>query len=195
MKSARPCTPIAPLHACSMLIRWTLCHRSLCGRIWESKNISHIDVESSSRACDRRRGWARTRKAVARSCGRSVSRPCSARVVVRRASRLCMHFVVAHARVVAWAWVDFMTILLYFRMHGVFGLIIHARHSNFPETQPPKNRSISRVSARRSCGAHWSRCRLVGSDRGPGEPSPTVWYRDSYPRRNIARAGSADTRI
>ena len=39
-------------------------------------------------------------------------------------------------------------------------------------------------------GAHWSRCRLISSDRGPGEPPSTgVWYRDSSPRLKLARAG------
>jgi hypothetical protein len=67
-----PCTPIPPLHACSMLTCLPLCHRSLLGRIFESKNISHIGVDSARRACHLRRGRARAREAVARGLGRSV---------------------------------------------------------------------------------------------------------------------------
>ena len=67
-----PCTPIPPLHACSMLTCLLLCHRSLLGRIFESKNISHIGVDSARRACHLRRGRARAREAVARGLGRSV---------------------------------------------------------------------------------------------------------------------------
>ena len=69
---ARPCTPIPPLHACSMLTCLPLCHRSVLGRIWESKNISHIGVDSVGRACDPRRGRGRAREAVARGRGRSA---------------------------------------------------------------------------------------------------------------------------
>jgi hypothetical protein len=67
-----------PLHTISFLAslldadRLPLCLRSVLGRIWESKNFSQIDVESASRACDRRRGRARAREAAARRCGRSV---------------------------------------------------------------------------------------------------------------------------
>ena len=67
-----PCTPIPPLHACSMLTCLLLCHRSLLGRIFESKNISHIGVDRARRACHLRRGRARAREAVARGLGRSV---------------------------------------------------------------------------------------------------------------------------
>ena len=38
-----------------------LCHRSVLGRIWESKNFSHTDVDSAGRACDPRRGRGRAR--------------------------------------------------------------------------------------------------------------------------------------
>ena len=79
MQCARPCTPIPPLHACSMLTRWTLCCRSLLGRIWESKNIPHIVVGSASRSCGHCWGRGRARKALARGCGRCVLLPCSAR--------------------------------------------------------------------------------------------------------------------
>jgi hypothetical protein len=77
-----------PLHTISFLAslldadRLPLCLRSVLGRIWESKNFSQIDVESASRACDRRRGRARAREAAARRCGRSVffaARHCPAR--------------------------------------------------------------------------------------------------------------------
>ena len=73
MRCARPCTPIPPLHACSMLTRWTLCRRSLLGRILESNDILHTGVGSESRAYARCRDRARAREAVARGCGRSVS--------------------------------------------------------------------------------------------------------------------------
>jgi hypothetical protein len=79
VQCARPCTPIPPLHACSMLTRWTLCCRSLLGRIWESKNIPHIVVGSASRSCGHCWGRGRARKALARGCGRCVLLPCSAR--------------------------------------------------------------------------------------------------------------------
>ena len=55
-----------------MLTCLPLCHRSLLGRIFESKNISHIGVDSARRACHLRRGRARAREAVARGLGRSV---------------------------------------------------------------------------------------------------------------------------
>ena len=100
MRCARPCTPIPPLHACSMLTRWTLCRRSLPGRILESNDISHTGVGSERRAYARCRDRARAREAVARGCGRSVScmacsgrqcRPRSKRVVAARAlSCTCM---------------------------------------------------------------------------------------------------------
>ena len=73
MRCARPCTPIPPLHACSMLTRWTLCRRSLPGRILESNDISHTGAGSERRAYARCRDRARAREAVARGCGRSVS--------------------------------------------------------------------------------------------------------------------------
>ena len=38
--------------------RMPLCRRPLLGRILESKHMSHIDVGSERRACDRRRGRA-----------------------------------------------------------------------------------------------------------------------------------------
>ena len=67
-----------PLHTHSIparlleLTRCTLCHRSVLGRIWESKNFSHIGVDSAGRACDPRRVRGRARKAVARGRGRSA---------------------------------------------------------------------------------------------------------------------------
>jgi len=76
---ACPCTHIPSLHACSMLTRWPFCHRSLCGRIFESKIISHSGAESAGRASDRRRGRGGGREAAARGCRRSVLLPCSAR--------------------------------------------------------------------------------------------------------------------
>jgi hypothetical protein len=57
--------------------RMPLCRRSMLGRIFESKHISHIDVESASRACDPPRGRGRAREALARGRGRFVSWPCS----------------------------------------------------------------------------------------------------------------------
>ena len=78
VKYARACTPIPPLHACSMQTCLPLCHRSVLGRIWESKNFSHIGVDSAGRACDPRRGRGRAREAVARGRGRSVLLPCFA---------------------------------------------------------------------------------------------------------------------
>ena len=88
MQSARPCTPIAPLRAsaCSMLTRWTVCHRSLCGRIFESKNISCSVVESAGCASDRRRGRGGACEAAARGCRRSVPAACSARRCLARKS-------------------------------------------------------------------------------------------------------------
>jgi hypothetical protein len=53
--------------------RMPLCRRSMLGRIFESKHISHIDVESASRACDPPRGRGRAREALARGRGRFVS--------------------------------------------------------------------------------------------------------------------------
>ena len=56
--------------------RLPLCHRSVLGRIFESKNMSHTDVDSAVRACDLRRGRGRAREAVAHGRGRSVLLPC-----------------------------------------------------------------------------------------------------------------------
>ena len=70
-----PCTFARLLNA----DRMPLCRRSMLGRILESKHISHIDVESASRACDPRRGRGRAREALARGRGRFVSWSCSAR--------------------------------------------------------------------------------------------------------------------
>ena len=67
-----------PLHTHSTLARLLdadrlpLCHRSVLGRIVESKNFSHTDVDSAGRACDPRRGRGRAREAVARGRGRSA---------------------------------------------------------------------------------------------------------------------------
>jgi hypothetical protein len=68
--------------------RMPLCRRPLLGRIFESKHISHSAVESARRACDRRRGRARAREALARGCARCVPFGRALYVVVRRASRL-----------------------------------------------------------------------------------------------------------
>ena len=69
-----------PLHTHSTLAclldadpLWTLCRRSLLGRILESNDILHTGVGSKSRAYARCRDRARAREAVARGCGRSVS--------------------------------------------------------------------------------------------------------------------------
>ena len=85
--------------ACAMLTCCSACRRTMRGRIFESKNISHIGVDSARRACHLRRGRARAREAVARGLGRSVL--CRVLCVSSsgaqdRASRLRMHFVVAH---------------------------------------------------------------------------------------------------
>jgi hypothetical protein len=50
--------------------RMPLCRRPLLGRIFESKHISHTAVESARRACDRSRGRARAREALARGFAR-----------------------------------------------------------------------------------------------------------------------------
>ena len=90
-----------PLHTHSTLARvleltcWTVCHRSLCGHIFESKNISHSVVESAGCASDRRRGRGGRAKPP-RAVAAALCLPHARRVVVRRASRLRMHFVVAH---------------------------------------------------------------------------------------------------
>ena len=75
----RPCIVHCTLARLLDADRMPLCRRSMLGRILESKHISHIDVESASRACDPRRGRARAREALARGRGRLVSWPCSAR--------------------------------------------------------------------------------------------------------------------
>ena len=80
----------------SMLTRMPLCRRSLCGRIWESNIIPHIVVGSASRSCGHCRGRARVRRVLARGCGCCVLLCGALRVLVWRASRLCMYFVVAH---------------------------------------------------------------------------------------------------
>ena len=69
--------------AFAMLTCCTLCRRSLRGRIVEPENISHIDVDTSERACDPPAGRGRAREAVARARGRSVLQACSARVAQR----------------------------------------------------------------------------------------------------------------
>ena len=79
MRCARPCIAHCTLARLLDADRMPLCRRSMLGRILESKHISHIDVESASRACDPRRGRARAREALARGRGRLVSWPCSAR--------------------------------------------------------------------------------------------------------------------
>ena len=79
---------------------------------------------------------------------------------------------------------------LQYRMHAVFGPIIHARHSNFPKTQP--DIAPSRGAAGRACtelGAQRSWRRLIGSARGSSEHSVIVWYGGSLPRLKLARAG------
>jgi hypothetical protein len=86
VKCARPYIPIPPLQACSMLTCWTVCHRSLCGRIFESKNISCSVVESAGCASDRRRGRGGACEAAARGCRRSVPAACSARRCLARKS-------------------------------------------------------------------------------------------------------------
>ena len=68
-----------------------------------------------------------------------------------------------------------------------YRLITHARHAKYPRTGFRSHHSAWPATPR-SCGVHWSRCRLIGSDRGPGEPPSTVWYRDSSPRLKLARA-------
>ena len=70
-----------PAHsAFAMLTCCPICRRTLRGRIFDSKNTPHILVESARRACESSAGWARARESVARGCGRSVLRPCSARM-------------------------------------------------------------------------------------------------------------------
>ena len=69
-----------------MLTCWTVCHRSLCGRIFESKNISCSVVESAGCASDRRRGRGGACEAAARGCRRSVPAACSARRCLARKS-------------------------------------------------------------------------------------------------------------
>ena len=73
--------------------------------------------------------------------------------------------------------------------HG-YRLITHAKHprTGFRSHQLAACRCGMAGDAAVKCGAHWSRCRLIGSDRGPGEPPSTVWYRDSSPRLKLARA-------
>ena len=77
-----PCTFKRPLDA----DRMPLCRRPLLGRIFESKDISHSAVESARRACDRRRGRARAREALARGCARCVLSSCFVRRRLARKS-------------------------------------------------------------------------------------------------------------
>jgi hypothetical protein len=72
VKGARPCIAHCTLARLLDADRMPLCRRSMLGRILESWHISHIDVESASRACHLRRGRARAREAVARGLGRSL---------------------------------------------------------------------------------------------------------------------------
>ena len=108
-----------PLHThstlarlCSMLTRWTLCRRSLLGRILESNDILHIGVESARRACDPRLGRGGGRAQRPRAVAAVVCFGGALRVLVRRASRLRMHFVVAHVLMVACPWMNSIIILL-----------------------------------------------------------------------------------
>jgi hypothetical protein len=81
-------------------------------------------------------------------------------------------------------------------MHAVFGPIIHARHSNFPKTQP--DIAPSRGAAGRACtelGAQRSWRRLIGSARGSSEHPVIVWYGGSVPRLKLARAGRRHTHL
>jgi hypothetical protein len=81
-------------------------------------------------------------------------------------------------------------------MHAVFGPIIHARHSNFPKTQP--DIAPSRGAAGRACtelGAQRSWRRLIGSARGSSEHPVIVWYGGSLPRLKLARAGRRHTHL
>ena len=48
------------------------------GRIFDSENMAHIDVDIGSRACDPPAGRGRAREALARARGRSVLQRCSA---------------------------------------------------------------------------------------------------------------------
>jgi hypothetical protein len=85
---------------------------------------------------------------------------------------------------------------LQYRMHAVFGPIIHARHSNFPKTQP--DIAPSRGAAGRACtelGAQRSWRRLIGSARGSSEHPVIVWYGGSLPRLKLARAGRRHTHL
>ena len=67
--------------------RMPLCRRPLLGRIFKSKHISHTAVESARRACDRSRGRARAREALARGCARCVLSSCFVEIVRRRLAR------------------------------------------------------------------------------------------------------------
>ena len=186
-----PCTPIPPLHACSMLTCLLLCHRSLLGRIFESKNISHIGVDSARRACHLRRGRARAREAVARGLGRSVL--CRVLCYPRPARKPPVHGICC--RTFVSCRVPFSGIYIYIVYKCVCPWLSadHSRETSengisIPSTRGMPMRHMAGDAAVK-CGAHWSRCRLIGSDRGPGEPPPTVWYRDSSPRLKLARAG------
>ena len=50
----------------------SLCRRTMRGRIFESKNMAHIDVDSGSSACDPPADQGRAREALARARGSSV---------------------------------------------------------------------------------------------------------------------------
>ena len=82
---------------------------------------------------------------------------------------------------------EFISVLYTNSCARSYRLITHARHAKYPRTGFRSHHSAWPATPR-SCGVHWSRCRLIGSDRGPGEPPSTVWYRDSSPRLKLARA-------
>ena len=193
MQCARPCTPIPPLHACSMLTRWTLCCRSLLGRIWESKNIPHIVVGSASRSCGHCWGRGRARKALARGCGRCVLLPCSARRCPARKSpthALCRRACV-NGRGPLGGFHNYILILSNAR-----GLQLDNSPSTLEFPESAADIAPSRVlGARRSCGAQWSWRRLIGSARGSSEHPVIVWYGGSLPRLKLARAGRRHTHL
>jgi hypothetical protein len=193
VQCARPCTPIPPLHACSMLTRWTLCCRSLLGRIWESKNIPHIVVGSASRSCGHCWGRGRARKALARGCGRCVLLPCSARRCPARKSpthALCRRACV-NGRGPLGGFHNYILILSNAR-----GLQLDNSPSTLEFPESAADIAPSRVlGARRSCGAQWSWRRLIGSARGSSEHPVIVWYGGSLPRLKLARAGRRHTHL
>ena len=50
-----------------MLTLCSLCRRTMRGRIFESENMAHIDVDIGSRSCDPPEGRGRAREALARA--------------------------------------------------------------------------------------------------------------------------------